>query len=84
MTLGDNGQMELVGGEVVFGRDAPEGIILAMGKYCASRIEVAQMYPTVSTFAISGWEKNKERLALDSFFKSMGGENWIFNHGWMG
>ena len=83
MTLGDNGQMELMGGEVVFGRDAPEGIILAMGKYCASRIEVAQMYPTVSTFAISGWEKNKERLALDSFFKSMGGENWIFNHGWM-
>ena len=41
------------------------------------------MYPTVSAFAISGWEKNKERLALDNFFRSTGGKNWISNNGWM-
>ncbi|CAN0594204.1 unnamed protein product, partial [Laminaria digitata] len=28
-------------------------------------------------------EKNKERLALDNFFRSTGGEEWISSHGWM-
>lgn len=83
MKPGDDGQMELVGGDIVLGKDAPEKIVLAMGKYCASRRDVAQMYPTVSAFTFSAWEKNKERLALDNFFRSMGGKNWISNHGWM-
>ena len=63
MKPGDDGQMELVGGEIVLGKGAPETIVLSMGKYCASRHDVAQMYPTVSAFAFSAWEKNKERLA---------------------
>ena len=83
MKPGDDGQMELVGGELVLGKDAPQDVVLAMGKYCASRRDVAQMYPTVSAFAFSAWEKNKERLALDNFFKSMGGKNWVSNYGWM-
>lgn len=82
MHLGDNGEMELMGGKVIFGRDAPKKVTLAMGKYCASNSEVAQMYPTVSASARSAWEKNKERLALDTFFRSMGGKTWISNHGW--
>lgn len=83
LKLGDNGQMELVGGQVVLGKDAPDIVILAMGKYCVGRGEVAQMYPTVSTFALSAWEKNKERLALDNFYRSMGGDSWISNFGWV-
>ena len=83
MKPSDDGQMELVGGEIVLGKDAPEKVLLAMGKYCASRRDVAQMYPTVSTFTFSAWEKNKERLALDNFFRSTGGKGWISNFGWM-
>ncbi|CAN0538037.1 unnamed protein product, partial [Laminaria digitata] len=41
------------------------------------------IYPTVSAVALSAWEKNKERLALDNFFRSMGGKEWITNDGWM-
>ena len=81
--MGDNGQMELVGGEIILGRDASEVVMQAMGKYCASRHDTAQMYPNVSTLALSRWGKSKERLALDNFFRSTGGKNWIFNHGWM-
>ncbi|CAN0387424.1 unnamed protein product, partial [Laminaria digitata] len=40
-------------------------------------------YPTVSAVALSAWEKNKERLALDNFFRSMGGVKWVTNDGWM-
>ncbi|CAN0338768.1 unnamed protein product, partial [Scytosiphon promiscuus] len=40
------------------------------------------MYPTVSAFALSAWEKNKERLALDNFFRSTRGKNWLSSFGW--
>lgn len=81
--LGDNRQMELRREEIGLGTGVPDKVKLAMGKYCVSRREATQLYPTVSAFALSAWEKNKERLALDNFYTSMGGKNWISSNGWM-
>ena len=77
-----NEKLELIGGELVLGSGSPKSIILAMGRYCALNRDAAQTYPSVSFLAMTTWEQDKERLAMDNFFVGMGGDSWTENGGW--
>ncbi|CAM9623021.1 unnamed protein product [Ascophyllum nodosum] len=77
-----NEKLELIGGELVLGSGTPKSIVLAMGRYCALNRDAAQTYPSVSFLAMTTWEQDKERLAMDNFFVGMGGDSWTENGGW--
>lgn len=69
-------------GALVLGPEAPRDMIFAMGRYCASNPDLTQAYPTVSALGLAAWQAGKERLAMDNFFASMGGEHWELSRGW--
>lgn len=60
----------------------PRNVIFAIGRFCASNPQVAAAYPAVRAIALPEWEAGKEKLAMDNFFVSMGGENWEHSGKW--
>eukprot|EP00903_Cladosiphon_okamuranus_P014201 g13194.t1 len=70
-------------GVLKIGPSAPRNVIFALGRFCASNPQVAVAYPAVRAVALPEWEAGKERLAMDNFFVSMGGEDWEHNGKWM-
>lgn len=64
------------------GPTAPRNVIFAVGRFCASNPHVAAAYPAVRAIALPVWEAGKEKLALDNFYVSMGGEDWVHNGKW--
>ena len=71
-----------VGGSLTLGPDVPHDIIFAMGRYCATNSHLSRAYAAVSAVALKAWDAGKEKLALDNFFVSMGGNDWFVNRGW--
>ena len=64
------------------GPSAPRNVIFAVGRFCASNPQVAAAYPAVRNIALPVWEAGKEKLAMDNFFVSMGGEDWEHSGKW--
>lgn len=70
-------------GKLTMGLEMPHNVMFAMGRYCDTKSpDLARTYPDVSALVLQAWDAEKEKLALDSFFVSMGGYKWSRNRGW--
>lgn len=64
------------------GLRAPRVVMFAMGRYCSAKPTISRTYPVVSALALEAWDAGKEKMALDNFFVSMGGNQWSVKNGW--